>query len=143
MEEHVCNGVLFAALEDGLDAVFFVVVFLVLCADAAGCGVEHDVDALAQLFKAAGNRDILCGKRSFVCAVDQIQLVFHAVCADHIVFAQRLQRQGRGKVRNTDQLHILLQCNAVCQSLTNRAVTGHANSNLVHLYSLLIIPGGT
>ena len=132
MEEHVRDGVLLAALEDGLDAVFIIVVFFILCADAAGCGVEHDIDLLAQLVKRAGNRDIFCIERGFIRAVDQIEIIFDAVCADHIALAQRLQRKRRGQIRDPDKLHILLQRNAVCQSLTDGAVTGYANSDFFH-----------
>ncbi len=132
MEEDICDGVLFTALEDGLDAVFIIVVFFILCADAAGCGVEHDIDLLAQLVKHAGNRDIFCIERGFIRAVDQIEIIFDAVCADHIALAQRLQRKRRGQIRDPDKLHILLQRNAVCQSLTDGAVTGYANSDFFH-----------
>ena len=136
VEEHVRDGVLFAALEDRLDAVFIVVVFLVLCADAAGGGVEHNIDLLAQLVKAACNGNVLRFERCLVSAIDEIEVVTHAVRADHIALAQRLQRQRRGEIGDTDQLHILLHRNAVRQPLPDRAIPG--NTYFDHLSSSLV-----
>ena len=133
MEEYVRNRILLAALEDGLDTVFVVIVLLVLGAHAAGSGVQHHIHALAQLLKAAGHRDVLRREGRGIGAVHQIQIVLDAVGADHIVFPQSLNGQGGCQIGDTDQLHVLLHCHAVCQTLSDGAVTGNTNFNLCHI----------
>ena len=54
----------------------------------------------------------------FVRAVDQIQVVLHAVLTDHTAFAQRLKRKRGGEICDADQLHVFLQRNAIGQALT-------------------------
>ena len=132
MEEHVGNAVLFAALEDGLHAVLLIVVGLVLCAHAAGGGVQHDVHIFAQVFKGARHRDVLGRESGGIRAVHQVQIVLDAIGTDHIVLPQGLQAQGGGQVRNADQLHILLHGHAVRQTLSDGAVSGHADSDFCH-----------
>lgn len=43
---------------------------------------------------------------------------------------RRLNRERRGEVCNTDQLHIFLHGDTVCRPLTNRAVSGNAYSSV-------------
>ena len=133
VEEDVRHGVLLAALENGLDAVLVIVVGLVLGAHAAGGGVQHDVHLLAQLVKGAGHGDVLFREGGGVSAVHQVQIVLHAVGAGHVVFPQGLQGQGGGQIGNADQLHILLHCHAVCQTLADGTVASHAYSDFCHI----------
>ena len=131
MEEDIGNGVLLAALEDGLNAQLLID-FLVLCANATGSGVQHNINALAQILKRAGNGNIVGLESLLIRTIDQVQIVLDAVRADHIIFPQGAHSQGRGQISNTDQFHILLHCNTVSQTLTDGAVTCHANTNLCH-----------
>ena len=138
MEEHIRDGILLAALEDRLHAVALVK-HLVFRTDAARGGVQHDIDRLNQLLEAAGNRNALGIKRRLVRAVDQIEIVFDVVRADHIVFGKRTDGQRRREIRDTDQLHIALHGYAVRQTLTNRAVTGNADSDFLAHENILLI----
>ena len=135
MEENIRDGVFLTALEDRLDAVLVVIVFLVLRTDAAGGGVEHNIDLLAQLVKAACDGNVLRFERGLVSAIDQIEVIFYTVRADHIALAQRLKRQRRRKIGNADQLHILLHRNTVRQPLSDGAIARNTNSDLSHIAS--------
>ena len=132
VEEDVRDGILLAALEDRLHAIFVIVVFLVLRADAARCGIQHDINLLAQIREAARHRNILCLECRLIGAVNQIQVILHAVCADHVSLTQRLKGKSRGKIRNSDQLHVSLHCNAVCQTLSDGSVTCNTNFDFRH-----------
>ena len=138
MEENVRDAVLLAALEDGLHAVLVVVVGLVLGADAAGSGVQHDVNGLAQLLEGAGHRDVQRVKLALVRAVHQVQVVLHVVRADHVALAQCADGKGGGQIGDADQLHVALQGHAVRQTLTDSAVTGDANTNFLAHWNLLL-----
>ena len=136
MEEHISNGVLLAALEDGLHAQLLIQ-HLVLGADAAGSGIQHDVNGLAQILEGTCNRDALLVESSLVSAVDQIQVVLDVVRADHVVLGQCTDGKGGSQISDADQFHIALHCNAVCQTLTDGTITGNANTNLLSHCNLL------
>ena len=91
VEEHVRDGVLLAALEDGLHAILVIIVFLILCAYAARCGVEHDIHLLAQICESTGDRDILGRESCLVSAVNKIEIVLDSVGADHVALTKSLQ----------------------------------------------------
>ena len=131
VEEHIGNAVFLAALEDGLHA-HLLIDDLVLCAYAAGSGVQHDVDLAAQLFEGAGHGNVMGVESGLVRAVYQIEVILDAVGADHVIFPQCPDCQSGSQIGNTDQLHILLHGNAVCQTLTDGAVTRDAYSYLSH-----------
>ena len=136
MEEHVRNGILLAALENRLHAVALIE-HLVLRADAAGSGVQHDIDRLDQLVKAARDRNALRVERRPVRAVDEVEIVFDVVRADHVVLGERANGERRREIRDADQFHIALHGHAVRQTLTNGAVTGDAYSDFLHRLFLL------
>ena len=131
VEEHVCHIVFLAALEDGLDAQPLID-GLVLGPHAGGRGIQHDVHAAAQVLKGPGHGDVHGGKGGGIGSLHQIELVLHAVGADHVIFPQGLQGQRGRQVRNAHQFHIFLKGNAVCQPLSDGAVTGYSYTNLFH-----------
>ena len=121
MEKNIRHGVALTALENSFHTVLFIIVLFVLCTDTARRGVQHDIHVLAEVCKAAGNRNVLFAEGGFIRAVDQIQVVLHAVLTDHTAFAQRLKRKRGDKICDADQLHVFLQRNAIGQALTNCA----------------------
>ena len=131
VEEHIRHVVFLAALEDGLDAQPRVD-GLVPGPNTGRGGVQHDVHAAAQLLKGPRHGDVLGGEGGGVGALHQIELVFHAVGADHVVFPQGLQGQRGRQVRDAHQLHVLLKRHAVRQPLSNGAVAGHTYPNFFH-----------
>ena len=74
----------------------------------------------------------LASKAALSAPSTKVEVVLHTVCADHVALTQRLQGQSRGQIGNADKLHILLHRNAVCQALTDGAVTSDAYFNLSH-----------
>ena len=131
VEEHVRHGILLAALEDGLHA-HLLIELLVLGAYAAGGGIQHDVHLPAQLLEGARHGDVVFLEGGRVSPVHQIQVVLHAVRADHVVLPQRSDGQGGGEIRDAHQLHVALHGDAVRQPLPDGAVTGHAYFDLSH-----------
>ena len=121
VEEDVDDVVLLAALEDGLDAPGLVEL-LVLAADAAGRGVEHDVDLAEQFVHGAGDRDADRVEGGLLAGLDDVQVVGHAR------LAQRARRERRRDVDDADQLHVPLQRHAVGETLADDAVADHAYS---------------
>ena len=136
MEEHIRNRILLAALEDCLHAVLVIVVLFVLRADTARSGIQHDVNLLAQVREGSFHRDILLFERRLIRAVDQVQIVLYAIRADHVSLAKRLKGQSRGQIRNSDQLHVSLHCNAVRQTLSDGSVTCYTNFDFRHDFLL-------
>ena len=131
MEEHVCHAVLLAALEDGLHAHLFID-GLVGSAGAAGRGVQHHIHLGAKLLKAALHRNAEGIELGLQLHIHQIELVLHAVYADHVVFRQSPDGQRRRMPHDTNQLHVLLQCHAVSQSCADGAVARYADFYFCH-----------
>ena len=77
VEEDVDDVVLLAALEDRLDALGLVEL-LVLAADAAGRGVEHDVDLAEEVVHGAGDGDAELVEGGLLAGLDDVQVVGHA-----------------------------------------------------------------
>ena len=137
MEEDIGDGILFAALEDALHAVFRVE-FLVLGAHARARRVEHDVDRLHEVFEGSRNGDARGVEVGALVGSRRVEFVGHAA------LAQRPHRQGRRHVGHADQFHIVLERYARGQPQTDDAVPRHSNSYFRHIFLLCIsdrIPG--
>ena len=126
VEEHVCDLGGLAALEDGFDACRFVLLF-VLRSDAARRRVEHDVDLGDEVIELSGNRDsgsfqrLLCSRH---CGVHGI---------GHAAFGERSHCECWCDVGNTDQLHVLLPSDTVCETLSDHSESGHSDFDFAHV----------
>ena len=116
VEEDIGDFVLLAALEDGLVAVLDVE-FLVPGADSAGRRVEDDVHIGQDFVHGAGDRDASGFQRCTGIVIGREQPVRHAPVA------QSLHCEGRRRIHDTHQFHVLLQRHPVGESLPDDAKT--------------------
>ena len=126
VEEHVRNLVLLAALENRLDARRLVDVNLVLQADSCRRRIEHDIDVVDKIHEIAFDRDSDFIELALVRAVNEIQIVRHAL------LIQSTDRECRRHIGDTYELHVLLLRNAVSKTLSDRAVSGNSNPDFSH-----------
>ena len=131
VEEHIGHTVFLAALENGLHAQALVYC-LVGSTGAAGRGVQHHIHLGAKLLKAALHRNAEGIELGLQLHIHQIELVLHAVYADHVVFRQSPDGQRRRMPHDTNQLHVLLQYHAVSQSCADGAVARYADFYFCH-----------
>ena len=57
----------------------------------------------------------------------------------HPPLDQGFDRQGGSDVGDPDQLHVLLQCDPIGETLTDHAKPGNANLHLAHVLSSLVL----
>ena len=130
VEEHVCNVVLLAALEDRALA-HTCVKFLVFRANTGRSGVQHDITLLNQILERTRDRDAGFLQLVVVFRHSAVKMVGHAG------LDQAANRQGRRNIGNTDKLHILLHCNTRRQTQPDDTITCNANFDLTHFAFLL------
>ena len=131
VEKHVCDAVLLAALENGLNTQTLIN-GLVGCARSSGRGVQHDVHLFAQLLKAAFDRDAQRIKSGLEIHINEVELILHAVYANHVVFCKCPDCERGRMSDDTNELHVILERNTVCQTRAYGAVARYADLNFFH-----------
>ncbi len=131
VKEDVDDVVLLAALEDRLDLASLVDL-LVLATDAAGRGVEHDVDLAEQVVEGARHRNAELVEGGLLLGRHHEQPVGHAR------LVQRANGQRGGDIDHAGELHVLLQGDAVGQTLADDPVADDRDSWFAHDPTLLL-----